>query len=81
MPGRAVPMPIPMSPLPEPGPRAAEYAAKGVHAGLREIGQAPEQVRARSLAREAAALPPAPTAAASRSSRRATGPSTCSGRR
>ena len=37
----------------EPGPVAArmrEYAVKGVHAGLRELGRAPDQQRARSLA-------------------------------
>ncbi len=43
-----------MSPLPR-RERLAEYAAKGVHAALRELAWAPEQVRARSLAREASA--------------------------
>lgn len=39
-----------MSPLPARG-RLGEYAVKGAHAALREIGQAPEQRNARRLAR------------------------------
>ena len=41
-----------MSPLPSRA-RLAEYAVKGVHLGLRQVGRAPEQVRARRLASQA----------------------------
>lgn len=46
-----------MSPLPQRD-RLREYAVKGVHAALREVELAPEQVRARRLAAQAPAVPP-----------------------
>lgn len=44
-------------PLPDPT-RAREYALKGLHLGLRQIAQAPEQRAARALAREVPVAPP-----------------------
>jgi hypothetical protein len=41
-----------MSPLPA-RERLTEYAVKGLHLGLRQVGLAPEQVKARSLGRQA----------------------------
>ena len=46
-----------MSPLPKQD-RLAEYALKGLHLGLRQASLAPEQVVARRLRRQAAALGP-----------------------
>lgn len=43
-----------MSPVPRRD-RLGEYLVKGLHLGLREVGQAPEHVRARRLAAQAAA--------------------------
>ncbi|HVV36704.1 MAG TPA: hypothetical protein VHC63_08905 [Acidimicrobiales bacterium] len=47
-----------MSPLPRRD-RLSEYAVKGAHLALRQIGMVPEHVRARHLRAQAAALPPA----------------------
>ncbi|MCU1461473.1 MAG: hypothetical protein JWO37_1548 [Acidimicrobiales bacterium] len=46
-----------MSPLPDRD-RLAEYATKGVHLALRQAHLAPEEIRARSLARQAMTLEP-----------------------
>jgi hypothetical protein len=45
-----------VSPLPKRD-RLGEYAVKGVHAALREVALAPEQVRARRLAAQAPSVP------------------------
>lgn len=47
-----------MSPLPR-RERLGEYAVKGVHLALRQVGEAPEQRQARRLAAQAASLAPA----------------------
>ena len=49
-----------MSPVPRRD-RLGEYAVKGVHLGLRQLGEAPEQRQARRLAEQAATLAPSPT--------------------